>query len=59
MSQAGCHIVLLSHNGCLGNYVVYQAIKLYDINFLHRCVIDLHVLLNADNFSKSSYMLAV
>jgi len=52
MSQAGCLIVLLSHNGCLGNFFIYQAIRHHDLHFLHRCVIHLYVVLNADNFSK-------
>jgi len=52
MSQAGCLIILLSHNGCLGNFFIYQAIRHHDLHLLYRCVIHLYVVLNADNFSK-------
>jgi hypothetical protein len=46
MLEASCIIIPLSHNGCLGEFCTYQATKCHDIQFLHRCLIYLYVVLS-------------
>jgi len=55
ISAACCLIVPFSHNGCLAEFCIYQAINCHNIHFLYSCLIYLYVVLNAETFSKNSY----